>query len=96
MSSACCPLLQPPPPSGHLPQNRRYARRLSIILNADLGEAGGAFFAVIFAWFAILFTAKYPKGLFDYVVGVGRWELRVAAYAFLLVTDKYPPFGLSA
>ena len=56
----------------------------------------GAFFAVILAWFAILFTGKYPKGLFDYVVGVGRWELRVAAYAFLLVTDRYPPFGLKA
>jgi Domain of unknown function (DUF4389) len=55
----------------------------------------GAFFAVIIAWFAILFTGKYPKGLFDYVVGVGRWSLRVAAYASLLVTDRYPPFSLS-
>ena len=55
----------------------------------------GAFFAVIAAWFAILFTGRYPKGLFDYVVGVGRWGLRVYAYAFLLVTDRYPPFSLS-
>jgi hypothetical protein len=54
----------------------------------------GAVFAVIFAWFAILFTGKYPRGLFDYVVGVGRWGLRVEAYAFLLVTDRYPPFSL--
>ncbi len=54
----------------------------------------GAFFAVIVAWFAILFTGRYPRGLFDYVVGVGRWWLRVQAYAGLLVTDRYPPFSL--
>jgi len=54
----------------------------------------GAFFAVVIAWFAILFTGHYPRGLFDYVVGVGRWWLRVEAYAFLLVTDRYPPFSL--
>ncbi len=54
----------------------------------------GAFFAVVIAWFAILFTARYPRGLFTYVVGVGRWALRVQAYATLLVTDRYPPFSL--
>lgn len=54
----------------------------------------GAFFAVVIAWFAILFTGQYPRGLFDYVVGVGRWALRVNAYAVLLVTDTYPPFSL--
>ena len=55
----------------------------------------GAFFAVVIAWFAILFTGRYPRGLFDYVVGVSRWALRVSAYATLLVTDRYPPFRLS-
>jgi hypothetical protein len=55
----------------------------------------GVFFAVIVAWFAILVTGRYPRGLFDFVVGVFRWGLRVFAYAFLLVTDTYPPFSLN-
>ena len=48
----------------------------------------------VIAWFAILITGRYPRGLFDYMVGVGRWGLRVTAYAFLLTTDRYPPFSL--
>jgi hypothetical protein len=54
----------------------------------------GAFFLVIAAWFAILFTGRYPRGIFDYLVGVGRWNNRVVAYAGILVTDQYPPFRL--
>lgn len=54
----------------------------------------GVLVVTIIAWFAILFTGNYPRGLFDFTVGVGRWWTRVWAYAFLLVTDDYPPFSL--
>ena len=54
-----------------------------------------AFVVVVLAWFSILFTGRYPRGMFDFVEGVFRWHTRVAAYAFALVTDRYPPFRLS-
>jgi hypothetical protein len=50
---------------------------------------------VIIAWFAILFTGRYPRGMFEFVEGVIRWHNRVVGYAWILVTDKYPPFSLS-
>ena len=53
-----------------------------------------AFVAVVIAWFAILFTGRYPRGLFDFVVGVHRWENRVLGYALILTTDEYPLFRL--
>ena len=56
----------------------------------------GALLAVVFAWFAVLFTGRFPRAIFNYLVGVGRWSNRVTAYAFILVTDDYPPFSLKA
>lgn len=55
----------------------------------------GVVISVVIAWLAILLTGRYPRALFDYVVGVGRWFWRVDAYAFLMVTDRYPPFSLT-
>jgi hypothetical protein len=52
--------------------------------------------SVIIAWFAILFTGRYPRGLFEFVLGVFRWTNRVVGYAGILVTDEYPPFSLNA
>jgi hypothetical protein len=56
----------------------------------------GAVLAAVAAWFAILFTGRLPRGLFDYLVGVARWSNRVTAYALILTTDEYPPFRLGA
>ncbi len=62
------------------------------IVLAVLGVA--AFICVVIAWFAIIFTGRYPRGLFNFVLGVHRWGLRVGAYMWFLITDRYPPFSL--
>jgi len=62
------------------------------IVLAFLGLAASV--AVLIAFFAILFTGRYPRGLFDFVVGTARWWVRVNAYAHWLMTDRYPPFSL--
>ncbi len=62
------------------------------IVLAVLGVA--AFICVVIAWFAIILTGRYPRGLFNFVLGVNRWSLRVGAYMWLLTTDRYPPFSL--
>ncbi len=54
-----------------------------------------AMFVTIIAWFAILIIGRYPRGMFDFVVGVSRWAERMNAYAFMMATDRYPPFRLS-
>jgi hypothetical protein len=54
-----------------------------------------AIVVVVVAWFAIVFTGRYPRGIFDFVLGVIRWHNRVIAYALVLVTDRYPPFSLA-
>ena len=54
----------------------------------------GVVVATVVAWVAILVTGSHPRGLYDYTVGVARWGARVSGYAFLLVTDRYPPFSL--
>jgi hypothetical protein len=59
---------------------------LTVVILAALAVA-------IVAWFAILFTGKYPRGMFDFVVGSLRWSERANAYTYLF-TDAYPPFSL--
>ena len=54
-----------------------------------------ALIVTVIAWLSILITGRYPQGMFAFVVGVSRWSYRVVAYAFLLTTDRYPPFRLS-
>ena len=67
------------------------APHYAVLLVLDLASIG----AVVIAWFSILFSGRYPRALFEFNVGVLRWNYRAIAYAFLLATDEYPPFRLA-
>ena len=75
-------------PSPLTKRSRRSRRSRPRILSPVVG-------AVLIAWFAILFTGRYPRGLFDFIEGVIRWHDQVTGYAVLLVTDRCPPFRLA-
>lgn len=85
-----------------VPRQERYNRWLPLvkwllavphyIALAALGVL--AIFAWLFTVVAVVATGRYPRGLFDFIVGVGRWGVRVNAYALMLQTDRYPPFSL--
>lgn len=80
------------PPVCGLPVASRYHRpRWADPAGLDIA----ALLAVIAAWFTILFTGRYPRGVFGFVEGVARWHNRVIGYAVTLVTDSYPPFRLA-
>ena len=63
---------------------------LVVLMFLGIGQA----IVTIIAWFAILFTGQFPASLFEFSVGVSRWETRVMAYLYLFV-DEYPPFTLT-
>jgi len=52
------------------------------------------YIVIIVAFFAILFTRKWPRSMFDFTVGIMRWRTRANAYGYFWMTDKYPPFSL--
>jgi hypothetical protein len=64
----------------------------NVIVLALLGVV--AYLLLVIAWFAILFTGRFPRGMFDFIVGVERWSMRANAYGFWLMTDSYPPFSM--
>jgi len=62
-----------------------------LIVLEFVGIAAGA--VAVIAWFAILFTGKYPEGMLTFATGALRWQVRAIGYMWLM-TDKYPPFSL--
>jgi hypothetical protein len=72
----------------------KFAAKLEARPTGSVENAPSKRVVVIVAWFAILFTGRYPRGIFDFVEGVIRWHNRVVGYALILVTDRYPSFRL--
>ena len=87
--------LSPAASPGALRFRRAFLLSLALGISVLFFLVIAAVVAVIFAWFAVLFTGRYPRSVFAFVEGVLRWGLRVEAYALLLVTDRYPPFSLA-
>ena len=76
------------------PRRRRGVSLATRLATAAVGVSFAAFFVLIYAWVMILVNGRYPEDAFKFIVGVTRWGYRVQAYAWLLNTDKYPPFSL--
>ena len=82
-------------PEGELSRLSTFLRLILVIPHVIVLSILGiiAYVITLIAWIAIIITGKYPRGMFNFVAGVLRWQVRVNAYGYFLFTDKYPPFS---